>query len=405
MVKVMRYRLEVLLAGRSRTELAMVETLLRARGEVNVRTRLLGGGYEALLRDVHPQPDALVVVASENWRNELAEFGERPVAERLPLLVIGEKGNADLVRVAMRAGARDFLSPPVDAGELNRFIDELLRNKRVESSQKTARLTAVINAKGGSGASVIASNLAHIFAKAMGKRTLLVDMDVQFGTLPLYFNLTPRNGLVRALELVDSLDQMALEGYVLPHASGLDLLASTPEDRMTIAECPEARVEMLLQILGEAYEDIVIDLPRWVSGATAMTLEHADHILVVMEQGVAHLRDAQRLVNILGTELHVDDSQITLVVNRYSKGNPVSLEDIREALPDLRLVRLPNDFKRVSESVNMGSPLLDSASGAAITREMEKLARSLGQGEGQLRSGGSRWSLLGWALRAGGGQA
>lgn len=397
----MRYRLEMLLAGRSRNELAMVETLLRARGDVSVRTRVLGNsGYDGLLEDLHPRPDALIVVVSDNWQAELATLGERLSGERLPLLVVGEKGNAELIRVAMRVGARDFLSPPVDAGELGRFVDELLRGKRAETGQKTARLTAVLNAKGGSGASVIASNLAHMLTRSVGRHTLLVDMDVQFGTLPLYFNLTPRNGLVRALELVDSLDQVALEGYVLPHQSGLDLLASTPEDRMTIAEVPEARVEMLLKILGEAYDDIVIDMPRWVSGATAMTLEHADHILVVMEQGVAHLRDAQRLVSILGSELHVDDSQITVVVNRCNKSNPVSLADIREALPNLRVVSLPNDFRRVSESVNMGSPLLDSASGATITRELEKMARSLGEGEGQLRSAGSRWNLLSWARRA-----
>lgn len=397
----MRYRLEILLAGRSRNELAMMETLLRARGDLSVRTRVLANnGYDALLEDVHPRPDALIVVVSDNWQAELATLGERLSGERLPLLVVGEKGNAELIRVAMRVGARDFLSPPVDAGELGRFVDELLRGKRAESGQKTARLTAVINAKGGSGASVIASNLAHMLTRSVGRHTLLVDMDVQFGALPLYFNLTPRNGLVRALELVDSLDQMALEGYVLPHPSGLDLLASTPEDRMTISEVPEERVEMLLKILGDAYEDIVIDMPRWVSGATAMTLEHADHILVVMEQGVAHLRDAQRLVSILGSELHVVDSQITVVVNRCNRGNPVSLEDIREALPNLRVVSLPNDFRRVSESVNMGSPLLDSASGATITRELEKMARSLGEGEGQLRSAGSRWSLLSWARRA-----
>jgi len=51
-----------------------------------------------------------------------------------------------------------------------------------------------------------------------------------------------------------------------------------------------------------------------------MTLEHADHVLVVMEQGIAHLRDAQRLVTILRSELHVADSQITIVVNRFQQG-------------------------------------------------------------------------------------
>lgn len=392
----MRYRLEILLAGRSTDELVALETLLAARGDVRVTRKVLVNGHTDPLHDVFPVPDALLLVVSENWQAELAALSGRPASARPPLLVVGDKNNAELIRVAMRAGARDLLSPPVDEGELGQFVGQLLRDKRNTSSRKTARLTAVINAKGGSGASVVAANLAHILASSLNKRTVLVDMDVQFGALPLYFNLTPRNGLVRALELVDSLDLMALEGYVLPHQSGLDIMASAPEDRVTISEVPEERVEMLLKLLGEAYEDIVIDLPRWISGSTAMVLEHADQVLVVMEQGIAHLRDAQRLVTILRSELHVADSQLTVVVNRFSKSSPVSMKDIRGALPDLHIVSLPNDFKRVSQSINMGSPLLDSAPGASITREMTRMAQALSDGEGQLRTGGSRWSLLGW---------
>ncbi|WP_218944125.1 AAA family ATPase [Marinobacter changyiensis] len=393
----MRYQMEILLAGCSREGLSTLENLLAARREVRVTTKVLADSRVDPLRDVSPMPDAMVLMVSENWRAELAALTERPASSRPPLLVIGEKDNADLIRVAMRAGARDFLSMPVDEAEIGQFIGQLQRDQRSQSSHKTARLTAVINAKGGSGASMVAANLAHILAKSIQKRTVLLDMDMQFGALPLYFNLTPRNGLVRALELVDSLDLMALEGYVLTHQSGLDLMAATSEDKVTIADVPEDRVEMLLKLLGEAYEDIVVDLPRWISGATAMTLEHADHVLVVMEQGIAHLRDAQRLVSILRTELNVLNSQIIVVVNRFSKSSPVSLKDINGALPELRIVTLPNDYKRVSQSINIGSPLLESVSGASITRELVKMARSLSEGEGQLRPVGSRWNPLTWA--------
>lgn len=392
----MRYRLEVLLAGRSRQELDSLEKILDARGDVHVSTRVLVNGHADPLKDVFPLPDALVLVVSQNWQAELEALRERP-GSGPDLLVVGESGNAELIRVAMRAGAKDFLSPPVDEGEISQFVSQLLRNKHTESSQKAARMTAVINAKGGSGASMVAANLAHMLAASANRRAVLLDLDVQFGSLPLYFNLTPRNGLVRALELVDSLDLMALEGYVLSHPSGLDLLASAPEDRLTVAEVPEERVEMLLKILGEAYDDIVVDLPRWVSGSTAMALEHADHVLMVLEQGVTHLRDAQQLLGVLRNELHVADSQLTTVVNRFNKSHPVTVKDIQGALPGTRVVTLPNDFKRVSQSVNVGSPLLDFASNAAITRGLLGLARRLGEGEGQLRSGGSKWSFLSWS--------
>lgn len=392
----MRYRLEILLSGRSREGLESFKTLLETRKDIHVTTRTMVNGNTDPLSDVFPMPDALVLMVSEHWQAELAALANRPTNARPALLVVGEKDNAALIRVALRAGARDFLSLPVEEGEVGNFVSQLLRDKCTESSRKNARLTAVINAKGGSGASMVAANLAHILTDRVEPRTVLLDMDLQFGALPVYFNLTPRHGLVRALELVDSLDLLALEGYVLTHQSGLDLMASTPEDRVTAAEIPEERMEMLLKILGDAYDDIVVDLPRWVSGATAMTLENADHVMVVMELGIAHLRDAQRLVSILRRELGLADSQITVVVNRFSKNSPVSLKDVRNALTGLRIVTLPNDYNRVSQSINMGSPLLESAPKAAITRDLVRMAETLGQPDAPAVGLGSRWNLLGW---------
>ncbi|MCW8193488.1 AAA family ATPase [Proteobacteria bacterium 005FR1] len=393
----MRNRLEVLLAGRSKDDLTELEKVLNERSDVRVSTKMFVNGHADPLQDVFPTPDAVILLVSRNWQAELESLQKRPAINRPALLVIGEEGNAELIKVAMRAGARDFLSPPLNEGDLENFLAQLLREKRTESSHKAARLTAVINAKGGSGASTLAANLSHILASSLDKRTVLVDMDLQFGSLPLYFNLSPRTGLIRALELVDSLDLLALEGYVCSYQDGLDIMAATPEDRVTVSEVPEDRVEMLLKLLGEAYDDIVVDVPRWISGATAAVLEHADKILITMEQSVTDLRDAQQLVAVLRRELNIAESQLTIVVNRFNKNHPVTIKDIGGALPGVRTITLPNDFKRVSQSIDIGTPLAEFAAGAPITRRLQELAKSLTESEGQLRTRASRWSLLNWA--------
>ncbi|GGX82950.1 Flp pilus assembly protein [Litchfieldella qijiaojingensis] len=395
----MRYRLEILLAGRVRDELGFLETLLRSQSDINVTTRVIVNGHADPLYGVSPLPDALVLLVSDHWEAELSALCERPAAERPPLLVVGPKGNVELIRVAMRAGARDFFSPPIDDGEITQFIRQLARDRLADPLRQAARLTAVVNAKGGSGASMVAANLAHILAER-DRRSVLMDLDVQFGSLPLYFNLSPRNGLVGALEAADSLDGVALEGYVQTHDSGLDLLASSPEDMVTIAEVPESRVELLLQVLAQSYDEVVVDLPRWISGPTAMVLERADRILVVMEQSVTHLRDAQRLRDILRHELHLSTASVMLVVNRYDKRNAVGLADIREALPGLPLLTLPNDFRRVSHSINVGVPLREAARKAPVTRKLVALAKALDDDPAQAReTARGKWSLLGWARR------
>lgn len=373
----MHYRLDILLAGRSREDLALLETLARRHRDLNVTTRLIVNGHADPLQDMAALPDALVFAVSGNWQPELEALAARPASACPPMLVVGPQGNVELIRMAMRAGARDFTSLPACQADIDQFLDRIVQDRRAESARTEACLTAVINAKGGSGASVVAANLGRILAAAPKRRVVLMDLDLQFGTLPLYFNQTPRNGLMRALEMADSLDALALEGYVQPHESGLDLVAAAPDDFVLPAEVPEARVELLLQVLAQAYDDIVVDLPRWVGGATAVVLERAERVLVVMEQTVAHLRDAKRMLRILQQELRIPHTRVTAVVNRFDKRSVVTLRAIREAMPDVDVLTLTNDFRRVTESVNVGTPLPDIARNAAITRDLLRLSERI----------------------------
>ncbi|UYG05258.1 AAA family ATPase [Halomonas sp. LR3S48] len=388
-------RLEIRLVGRARADMDALEALLRSQGDINVIARLLYNGSVDPLEGVEAMPDALILMAGDNWEAELMALCERPVGERPPLLVVGPKGNVELIRLAMRAGARDYFSPPIDDGEISRFLREIVRDRREEMTRPAATLTAVINAKGGSGASLVAANLAHRMV-VEGKECALVDLDVQFGSLPLYFNLTPDHGLVQALEAADSLDTLAMSAYVQRHESGLGLLASSPEDRASLAEVPEIRVEQLLHVLGQDHDDVVVDLPRWINGATACVLERADRVLMVMQQSVAHLHDAQRLRDILIHELGLPPSRIAVVVNRFDKRNDVSLGAIGDALPRLPIHTLPNDYRHASQSINVGSPLIDLARKAALTRSIKVLAASLAAPrEAPVRP--RRWSLRLWS--------
>lgn len=391
----MRKRLEILLAGRGQEELKALEALLGSQGDIRVTSRLMVNGNLDPLEGVAPLPDALVLLVGDHWEAELTALCEHPAGGRPPLLVVGPKGSAELIRLAMRAGARDFFSPPIDDSEILQFLRELARERQGEPTQ-AARITAVINAKGGSGASLVAANLAHRQVRN-GNDTVLVDLDVQFGSMPLYFNLAPDHGLMRALEAADSLDALALEAYLQRHESGLALLASSPEDHLGLGEIPETRVDQLLQVLSGANDEVVVDLPRWLNGATACVLERADHVLMVMQQSVAHLHDAQRLRDVLVHELRISPTRISVVVNRYDKRNDVDLGAIGDALPGLALHTLPNDFKRASHSINVGIPLRDLAPKAPLTRQLKALVERL---DAPAPSAGSarKHSLLGWAF-------
>jgi pilus assembly protein CpaE len=392
----MLYNLKILLAGRSRAELADIERLLRGRPGMGLAMRVITNGHADPLHDVEQLPDALIFVVSGNWRAELESLMARPPSSRPPVLVIGPAGDLELMRTAMRAGARDVLTLPLTMDDVTPVLGQLSRERLAESAAHLAHVTAVVNAKGGSGATVLATNLARVIAGQKGRRTLLVDLDYQFGSLPTYFNLAPRNGLIKALEMVDTLDGVALRGFVQAAGEGLDLLASTGDRLVLPEEFSESRVEALLEILAQEYQELVFDMPRMVDAGTAAVLEHADRILVVTQQTVAHLRDAKRLLAILQQELGIPGDRLIVLVNRFDKKGPVGLADVREALDGVLVLTLPNDYGRAAESINLGTPLVESARGSALARRLVKLADALRDPEAFSAGERSGWNVLTW---------
>lgn len=393
----MQRRLTVVVAGRSKDALAKLEGQMRGRSDVSVVRKQLVNGHADPLHDCSELPDALVLAVGVDWKAELAALSERSPSLRPPLLVVGPSGDAELIRAAMRAGARDYFDMPVARVDLEDFLESLVRDREASSTRVAAAMTAVINAKGGSGASMIAANLAHNMVLNPDRRVVLMDLDVQFGALPSYFNLMPRNGLVRALDQASSMDEVALEGYVQCHESGLDVIASAPEDLILTPDIPETHLDQLLKVLSHAYQDIVVDLPRWIAGSTAMVLERASRVLVVTQQSIVHLRDAKRMVDILRHELGVDNRRVIVVVNRYDRQDPVDLQHIRDVLPQVEVMTLPNDFRRVNESINAGSPLYDVARRSPVTRQLQRLASSLHVGPDSEPKPQRSWRLLPWA--------
>jgi pilus assembly protein CpaE len=372
------YRLDLLIAGRLKQELVTLEGLARHQPGVATRTRLISNGHTNPLHDVDPLPDALLLSVSETWREELGALADSPPPERPPMLVVGPAGDTDLLRMAMRAGARDFFTHPVDPEELGAALERIGRDVAAQRDQGRATLTVVVNGKGGAGASVIAGNLAHMLAVPGGSRVALVDMDLQFGSLPLYFDLTPKEGLLQAIDLIESLDTVALEGLMQKHASGLRILGTSHERLVIPGEVPEARIRMLMDLLSRSYDHVVVDLPRQIDALFAATVERASRIAIVMQQSVTHLRDTRTLLGVLRQELTVPADNMTVIVNRWDKTGAVTHKDIERAIGDVELVLIPNDHQRVSQSVNLGIPLYEGHRNAPVTQALMRFAERTG---------------------------
>lgn len=373
--------LNVLLVSREKTALGALEAALGNLPDLLIQQRLLTSETPDPLANVTQTPDVLILHVAAGWTEALRTLAARPAERRPPLIVIGSLADTVDLRLAMQAGARDMLSEPLIPRDLVAAIKRLQRDRRSSSDAVVSPIIAFLNAKGGCGATLLACNVAHAQAALAGHHVALLDLDLQFGAIPLYFDLFPKRGLLQALENIDGLDEAALGAYAVRHESGLDILGAAAEDSLPVdAEINTDRLRKLLDILARQHDQLVVDLPRRIDPATTMILDRANRIVLVVQQSVAVLRDAGRLMSCLRRDLAISADRIVMVVNRYDKHAAITPSDIQRTLSVNELSLIPNDYRTVSESIDTGRPLLVHARARAITKSVIQLQERLEYG-------------------------
>src|SRR5690606_38071567 len=129
---------------------------------------------------------------------------------------------------------------------------------------QSGRLTAFLNAKGGSGATFIACNIAHMLTSVSGRSTGLLSLDLQFNSLAHYFDAKLRHSLPQVLETVDDLDAVALDAYMTQHQSGLRILGAIVDRGFMRAADNGVQLATLLRKMSAHYDHVVVDMPRRV---------------------------------------------------------------------------------------------------------------------------------------------
>jgi pilus assembly protein CpaE len=371
----MKTRPNLLIAGRSKDAITALQKHLQSHTDKDVQIRHILNGHADPLYGTVDLPDLLVVHVNGLEGGELEALLERPASLRPPMVVISETDDAAAMRFAMKAGARDFLlqSQITEVVEsVNAIFEEL-----TEKTSPDGQMTAVVNAKGGAGATFLACNLAHLAASVSDETSALIGFDMQFPTLPSYFDLKLKHGLLPALESADELDATALDAIMASHPSGLKILAARPEDFRFSFESLAEQANMLLELLLSNFRHVVVDMPRHIDEFNAQIVSRASNIVMVVQQSLPHIQDATRLQQLLRDQLGISHDNLVIVVNRYNKRAEIQLTDIEKALPGSKLLTVPNQYKEVSESINLGIPMYEYAQYSAVTRALITLQTKL----------------------------
>jgi pilus assembly protein CpaE len=368
--------LTIQIIGSSEPRLVQQRAMISQLLTKEVTSLLLDRSMQGTLYKDKKPPRLLILLLDDLTIDVLDQLISLPLSVRPALLVIASEPNNQLMRLTMQAGARDFFSDPFDKEELHKALNRIIFDlQRGQSHQGI--LTTVINAKGGSGGSFIACNLAHMASMVSDNSVVLLDFDLQFGSQSLNLDLKPQHTIVEALNDVDNLDFDAIDGYMAQHASGLRLLSTVHEQIVLPHEIAVDSLNKLLTLTISNYDRIFVDLPRQIDPLSITMLERSDQIVVVIQQSLAHMRDAKRLTRILKSELGISEKNIIIVVNRFDPNSSLQVKDIQSTLECSEVFTIPNDFEKVAHSINLGIPLYNYARKAPITKAVLAFTEAL----------------------------
>lgn len=374
-------KLKVMIVSRSRPTAESLSEKLADSRDYAIQIRVPTNGHSDPFYGLQEQPDILLLHAV-NGQSELHFLADKDArSNKVPLIVCGPDNDTEAMRLAMRAGARDFLPENMPAADL---ITSLARIRDESKRQKTGtggKLVVVANGKGGSGASFIAANLAHSMVVDARQSALLMDLDLQFGGLYRYLDLEPEMGIMEALEAVSEMDEISAEAYTSEHPSGLKLLAAQSNRQSLPRSVSVDRIESLLDIYLSLYDVVVTDARPHLDVVNEVFFEKADQVLIVVQQFLPNVQDASRLVQLLTRDLGVDKNRIAIIVNRFAKNAAIDIDDIRGALRVDRIFPIPNQFKLAAEAINAGLPVAEVSKNGALAKSIRSLQEKIVQPE------------------------
>lgn len=331
--------------------------------------------FEHGLREVMKARPALVIVGVDEPEPGL-ELTEKVTAlyPDTVIVISGDSSSAELVKRAMRAGVREFLARPPEPAEVQAALRRLMRQRtQAETSPQLAgEMIAVFAAKGGLGATFLATNLAVLLAGSGEHRTAIVDLDLELGDVVTFLNLKAEHSILDLVDQGPGLDTQLLESTLATHRTGLRLLAQ-PEDAADADRIRSGEVGEVLTRLKTMFEYVVVDTARRFDERTLEALDLADHILLLAALDLPTIRNTRRCLEVFHRLGYGE--RLKLVVNRYRPHR--ASERLERSFGVPIYWHLPDDYATAISSINAGVPATEVGPETELATSLRTLAATL----------------------------
>ena len=295
---------------------------------------------------------------------------------RSPIVLVASGGASGMLEDALDADVADVLLLPQLVENVVFALRKASHAKRAMptvSRAQLGRVVTVFSPKGGTGKTVTASNLAASLAR-QGKKTLLLDLDLQFGDAAIVMGIEPEKTIYDLVVAPGELDFEKLAGYTTKHQCGLDVLPAPlrPEDAELVTE---SKITRLLEVARECYDVIVVDTSPFFHGPMLATLDRTDELLVICGLDVPTLKNVRLALQTLEL-LSFPTSRIRFILNRANTKVGLSKREVESALKVAIHFEVPSD-RAVPLCVNRGNPAVLAEPGCDFSKAIVALSKTL----------------------------
>lgn len=359
---------------------------------------VVGDGFEAAkFVEANKISPSYILMLIGNRRDvvleELNALAQHCVAGTQVVLA-GETNDIHFYRMLIERGVTDYFPLPVNVEQ----VSQTLSRKGMSSGNAGSSVISFMSAAAGDGSSTVALNVGYALSKDFNAKTIIVDMDYQFGMTAKNLDLSSPYGIKELFDHPDrGIDMTLVERMVVGYNNNLDIIAAPNELKFM----PDIRPEIirdLLIALQEKYQYVIIDLPHIWSPWIASAFNHSDAVILVAQLWLKSVTHASRLLNVWReTGINLDHSHV--VINRsgakYKEG--ITTRDFERVCNKPISFFLPNDIKTVVNAENVGKTILELGK-TKLGTEIQQIAatvRNLKEGSGPAGGSSPRLSFTG----------
>ena len=280
-----------------------------------------------------------------------------------------------LLLEAMRSGVQEFLPKPISVDALKDVLSRLVKELDAADRPSHNKVIVVMGSKGGVGATTVAVNLGVQLSVFAHKRVALLDFARPLGNAHLLLDLRPKFGLRDAVDNLERLDSHLFGGLLTAHSTKLEILAGAtqPEEWQTIAVPP---LERIVNVAQNNFDVVLVDMGSQFASDWSAILKMARMIMIVAEANVPSLWTLQRRLVAL-TGFGIEPDRVKIIVNRWHKGDDEILKGIQKDVNRPVFACIPNDFRKASTSINLGTPLLENGNNNGLSLRYRQMAAQI----------------------------